>query len=118
MLTPDTSRQEDAPNPLEQVVTKVVALEDENLQLKHAVHAHATVDQAIGVILALGGLTPDEGWDVLRSISQRTNIKLRHVAELIIEWARTGDLCSDIRRELEQHLGLGTRAVRDDGQDT
>ncbi|MEW1567942.1 ANTAR domain-containing protein [Streptomyces sp. NPDC093509] len=55
----------------------------------------------------MGELTPDQGWDVLREISQHTNIKLRHVSELLIEWARTGNLCTDIRtgldRQLKQH---------------
>ncbi|WP_343244919.1 ANTAR domain-containing protein [Streptomyces sp. SID14478] len=68
--------------------------------------AHARVDQAIGVVLAVGELTPDESWVVLRAVSQNTNIKLRHVAELLIEWACTGHLCTDIRRELERQLGL------------
>ncbi|MET8292015.1 ANTAR domain-containing protein [Streptomyces sp. NPDC005132] len=62
------------------------------------------MDQAIGVILAIGHLTPEQGWDVLRGISKATGIKLRHVSELIIDWARTGQLCSDIRTELDQRL--------------
>ncbi|MEW1567939.1 ANTAR domain-containing protein [Streptomyces sp. NPDC093509] len=83
---------------------RVSDLQEENAQLQHAVHAHAVVDQAIGVILAVGHLTPDQGWDVLREISQHTNIKLRHVAELIIEWARTGTLRTEVRTELERQL--------------
>ncbi|MFD5518837.1 hypothetical protein [Streptomyces sp. NPDC127066] len=35
--------------------------------------------QAIGVVLAIGQPTPEQGWDVLREVSQRTDIKLRHV---------------------------------------
>ncbi|MER7983631.1 ANTAR domain-containing protein [Streptomyces sp. NPDC095817] len=58
----------------------------------------------MGVLLAAGRLTPDQGWNVLREISQHTNIKLRHVAELIIDWARTGNLCTDIRTELDRQL--------------
>ncbi|WP_405918342.1 ANTAR domain-containing protein [Streptomyces sp. NBC_00728] len=67
------------------------------------------VDQAIGVVLAIGHLTPEQGWDVLREISQRTNIKLRHVSELIIDWARTGKLCTDVRTELERQLAQYTQ---------
>lgn len=84
----------------------VLRLADENLQLRKAVRSHAVVDQAIGVILAVGQLTPEQGWDVLRSTSQNTNIKLRHVAELIVDWARTGQLPTEIRSQLEQQLGL------------
>ncbi|MFC9460833.1 ANTAR domain-containing protein [Streptomyces sp. NPDC058430] len=45
------------------------------------------VDQATGVLVAVGRLSLAEGWDVLREVSMHTNIKLRHVAELLIEWA-------------------------------
>ncbi|MET8413374.1 ANTAR domain-containing protein [Streptomyces sp. NPDC005195] len=95
------------PSPPEDSADEVLRLEDENLQLKQAVRSHAVVDQAIGVILAVGRLTPDQGWDTLRSISQNTNVKLRNVAELIVEWARTGQLPSEIRGQLEHELGLG-----------
>ncbi|MFD9404790.1 ANTAR domain-containing protein [Streptomyces sp. NPDC060011] len=82
------------------------SLRDENAQLQEAVHAHAVVDQAIGVFLAAGRLTPDQGWQVLREVSQRTNTKLRHVSELIIDGARTGRLPADIRAELDSQLAL------------
>ncbi|MFF3420420.1 ANTAR domain-containing protein [Streptomyces sp. NPDC002698] len=82
----------------------VEELQGENAQLHEAMRSHAVVDQAIGVVLAVGQLTPEQGWNVLREISQRTNIKLRHVSELIIEWARTGKLCTDVRTELERQL--------------
>ncbi|MFD5721467.1 ANTAR domain-containing protein [Streptomyces sp. NPDC127036] len=84
-------------------------LREENAQLQQAVHSHAVIDQAIGVLLAVGELTPDQGWDVLREVSQRTNIKLRHVSGLLIEWARTGNLCADIRTELDRQLAQYTR---------
>ncbi|MFE2537277.1 ANTAR domain-containing protein [Streptomyces sp. NPDC059371] len=83
---------------------RVGELENQNARLQEAVRSHAVVDQAIGVVLAVGRLTPDQGWDILREISQRTNIKLRHVAELIIDWAQTGQLCTDIRTELDKQL--------------
>lgn len=86
------------------VTARLRELEGENIQLQEALRSHAVVDQAIGVVLALGGLTPHEGWHVLRTISQRTNIKLRNVAELVIEWARTEELPPDIRNELERQL--------------
>ncbi|MEY2242184.1 ANTAR domain-containing protein [Streptomyces sp. BF23-18] len=85
-------------------MARVRELEGENSQLQEALRSHAVVDQAIGVVLALGGLTPHEAWHVLRAVSQRTNVKLRNVAELVIEWARTEELRPDIRDELEQQL--------------
>ncbi|WP_413755448.1 ANTAR domain-containing protein [Streptomyces sp. MMBL 11-3] len=91
---------------------RVEELQDENAQLQEAVRSHAVVDQAIGVVIALGRLTPDQGWRVLREISQRTNVKLRDVARLLIDWARTGRLDDGIRTELEQQLGR-VRSARD-----
>ncbi|MFF1519494.1 ANTAR domain-containing protein [Streptomyces sp. NPDC058305] len=67
------------PASFEQAARHVAELKDENAHLQQAVHAHAVIDQAIGVLLAAGGLTPDQGWNALREVSQRTNTKLRHV---------------------------------------
>ncbi|WP_225834265.1 ANTAR domain-containing protein [Streptomyces sp. NK08204] len=83
---------------------RILALQAEVDQLKEAVASHAVVDQAIGMIVALGRVTPDEGWQVLKDISQHTNIKLRNVAELILIWGRRGDIPSDIRAALEDAL--------------
>jgi hypothetical protein len=87
-----------------EVVEEIVELREEVDQLKEAVTSHATVDQAIGMMVALGRVTPDEGWAVLREVSQRTNIKLRNIAELILIWGRNGDLPSDVRAPLEEAL--------------
>ncbi|MFG3203462.1 ANTAR domain-containing protein [Streptomyces sp. NPDC048192] len=73
-------------------------------QLKEAVTSHAVVDQAIGMVVAWGRVTPDQGWEVLKEVSQHTNIKLRNVAELILVWARRGDIPPEIRAELEDAL--------------
>ncbi|MEU7342264.1 ANTAR domain-containing protein, partial [Streptomyces sp. NPDC007074] len=61
-LTSDTSEQ----------------LQNENAQLKETMRTHAVVDQAVGIILAMGQLTPEEGRDVLDGVSETTGIKLRH----------------------------------------
>jgi hypothetical protein len=79
-------------------------LEDEVAQLRQAVASHAVIDQAIGVVVAVGRTTPAEAWDVLREVSMCTNIKLRHVAELVVEWGQTGRLEAGIRDELSLRL--------------
>lgn len=73
-------------------------------QLKEAVASHAVVDQAIGMMVALGRVTPDEGWEVLKEVSQHTNIKLRNIAELILIWGRRGDIPPDVCAALEDAL--------------
>ncbi|MET7520297.1 ANTAR domain-containing protein [Streptomyces sp. NPDC005480] len=70
------------------------------------------VDQAAGVLIAVGRMTSAEAWDVLRETSMRTDIKLRHVAELLVEWGRSGVLCADIRTELDRQLAQRGRAPR------
>ncbi|MFZ3598173.1 ANTAR domain-containing protein [Streptomyces sp. BH104] len=72
--------------------------------MKKAVTSHAVVDQAIGVVIAVGGVTSAEAWDVLREVSMRTNTRLRLVAGQLISWPRTRELDPVIRAELERQL--------------
>ncbi|MEU0898504.1 ANTAR domain-containing protein [Streptomyces massasporeus] len=83
---------------------RIFALQEEVQQLKEAVASHAVVDQAIGMVVALGRISPDQGWAVLKEVSQHTNIKLRNVAELILVWGRTGVMPEEIRAALEDAL--------------
>jgi hypothetical protein len=83
---------------------RIFRLQEEIDQLKEAVASHAVVDQAIGMVVALGRVTPDEGWEVLKEVSQHTNIKLRNVADLILVWGRTGDMPEELRVELAEAL--------------
>ncbi|MGW5657893.1 ANTAR domain-containing protein [Streptomyces humi] len=83
---------------------RILHLQEEVDQLKEAVTSHAVVDQAIGMVVALGRVTPDEGWAVLKEVSQHTNIKLRNVADLILVWGRSGDMPPEIRAELADAL--------------
>ncbi|GHI97500.1 ANTAR domain-containing protein [Streptomyces olivaceus] len=79
-------------------------LQEQVRQLKEAVVSHAVVDQAIGVVVVLGSVSPDEGWIVLKEVSQHTNIKLRNVAETMLIWGRTGVMPQEIRAALEDTL--------------
>ncbi|MFF5654245.1 ANTAR domain-containing protein [Streptomyces collinus] len=83
---------------------RIFALQEEVQQLKEAVVSHAVVDQAIGMVVALGRISPDQGWAVLKEVSQHTNIKLRNVAEMILVWGRTGVMPEEIRAALEDAL--------------
>lgn len=93
-------------------------LEDEVDQLKRAVRSHATVDQAIGVVLAVGRMSPEEAWDVIRQVSMRTNTKLRDVSEEIVTWGCTGSLESGLRVELERQLCRREQADNESGSRT
>ncbi|MEU5312548.1 ANTAR domain-containing protein [Streptomyces sp. NPDC021562] len=91
-----------------------LAVENERLeaecgQLQRAVTSHATIDQAIGVVVVLGRLPPEEAWRVLQDVSQRTNTKLATVAQHILAFAQGGDLPpaerSELRRALSRYRG-------------
>ncbi|WP_433917495.1 ANTAR domain-containing protein [Streptomyces canus] len=76
-------------------------LEQENAQLRHAVGSHATVDQAIGVLVATRRIPPAAGFEVLREVSQHTNIKLHTVAETLIAWGLGQPLPERVDQELD-----------------
>ncbi|MEV6963293.1 ANTAR domain-containing protein [Streptomyces sp. NPDC051207] len=84
---------------------RIRQLEDKVAQLEQAVDSHAVIDQAIGVLVAVGRMTPAEAWDVLRETSMCTNIKVRHVADLVVTWGASGRLAADIRQQLAMRLG-------------
>ncbi|MEU6320414.1 ANTAR domain-containing protein [Streptomyces sp. NPDC047009] len=94
---PGAVQELDTPDRIRQLETQVA-------QLQQAVTSHAAIDQAMGVIVAVGRMTPDEAWDALRETSMCTNIKLRHVAELVVVWGRDGVLAAEIREELSVRL--------------
>ncbi|MET7746549.1 ANTAR domain-containing protein [Streptomyces sp. NPDC005385] len=79
-------------------------LSEECTQLHRAVSSHATVDQAIGALLVLGRIGPEDSWDVLRETSQHTNRKLHVVAAEVLAFGRGGTLPDDIRVALEAAL--------------
>ncbi|MFF3362627.1 ANTAR domain-containing protein [Streptomyces misionensis] len=83
---------------------RIAAMRAEIEQLRQAVSSHAVVDQAIGMVVALGRVTPEQGWEVLREVSQHTNIKLRSVAELVLIWGRLGEMPPEIAAALENAL--------------
>ncbi|MFF3737958.1 ANTAR domain-containing protein [Streptomyces sp. NPDC002566] len=88
----------------EQSEERIAALEAEVDQLQRAVASHAVVDQAIGVVIAVGRLRPEQGWEVLKEISQHTNTKLREVAEYVVQGAHCGWLPDEIHHALVSAL--------------
>ncbi|MGH3915070.1 MAG: GAF and ANTAR domain-containing protein [Pseudonocardiaceae bacterium] len=53
--------------------------------LRTALASRSVIDQAIGIIMAQQHSTPEQAFTVLRTISQRRNIKLRVVATELVE---------------------------------
>ncbi|MFB7505551.1 ANTAR domain-containing protein [Streptomyces broussonetiae] len=82
-------------------LARIAALETEVAQLRHAITAHATVDQAMGVVIACSGATPETAWEILRDVSQHTNIRLREIAEHIRQWPHCERLPEEVRHALD-----------------
>ncbi|MGF0175986.1 ANTAR domain-containing protein [Streptomyces sp. Marseille-Q5077] len=93
----------------ESLQAEVERLRTENQQLRQAIPAHAVVDQAIGVLTALVQITPNDGFTVLREVSQHTNIKLHQVAEETLKHAQGAPLPEVLLSEL--HAALTRHAV-------
>jgi AmiR/NasT family two-component response regulator len=93
---------------------EVERLRTENEQLRQAIPAHAVVDQAIGVLTALGQISPYDGFTVLREISQHTNIKLNQVAEEILKHAQGAALPDVLLGELHAALARHSGGERPD----
>ena len=87
-----------------------------NGQLEQAVTSHAVIDQAMGAVAALGRIPPEEAWRVLRDVSQRTNIKVRVVAEHVLAFVQGDELPeperAELRRAIDRYATLRRQATR------
>jgi metal-dependent hydrolase (beta-lactamase superfamily II) len=88
----------------ESLLTKISDLQTEIGQLQEAIVSHTVIDHAIGVVITLGGLRPDQGFEVLREVSQHTNIKLRQISEQLVNWVHSEQLPDEIRNALDRAL--------------
>lgn len=61
----------------------LMLLQQEIEQLRQAITSRPVIDQARGILMAVHSCTSDQAWDILRDASQRSNTKLRTVAEAI-----------------------------------
>lgn len=56
-------------------------------RLEDALHSRAVIDQAVGILMERERLGPEEAFQMLRSASQKLNVKLRMIATEIVESA-------------------------------
>jgi GAF domain-containing protein len=59
-------------------------------RLQQAMRSRATIEHAVGILLASGGRTPEEAFQLLVRASQRENRKLRDIAAAIVDRAIEG----------------------------
>jgi anti-anti-sigma factor len=72
----------------------------EVVQLRRAMQTRPTIDLARGVLMASFGLSPEDAWEVLVAVSQRTNTKLHRLADDLIGAVRGGPLTEQVRHEV------------------
>lgn len=73
-------------------------------QLKHALDSRAIIDQARGMVMALGPCTPEHAWQALVETSQRSNTKLRIVATDLVATTDGRQLPGPVHRALSAAL--------------
>jgi GAF domain-containing protein len=56
--------------------------------LRIALSSRSVIDQAIGIVMAQQGSSPEDAFAILRAMSQRRNIKLRHIAAELVDATR------------------------------
>jgi anti-anti-sigma factor len=72
----------------------------EVVQLKRAMRTRPVIDLARGVLMATFGLSPEDAWSVLVTVSQNANVKLHHLAEDMVATVRGEPLPESLRRHL------------------
>jgi anti-anti-sigma factor len=81
----------------------------ELVQLRRALQTRPVIDLARGVLMASFALSPQDAWNVLVTVSQKTNTKLHHVAEDLVA-AVNGDAPPG---PLRQELAAAVTAVKE-----
>ena len=73
-----------------------------NQAVSDSAESRATIEQAIGVVMAAYGLDSDQSFEMLTWWSQNKNVKIRELATRLIDTASHGRLShSDLRKELD-----------------
>jgi hypothetical protein len=83
--TERTSWSAPAPRHTTYGVDAAAALTEENQQLREALQTRCVIEQAKGVLMAQRRCGPQEAFDVLVTLSQDTNVKLRDVARAFLD---------------------------------
>ncbi|MEU6394081.1 ANTAR domain-containing protein [Streptomyces sp. NPDC046939] len=85
-------------------------------QLRRAMQSRGTIDMARGVLVAAFGISPQDAWEALVDVSQRTNMKLHLVAQHLVD-STSGDrpLPKTVQSQLSAVIArLEARSARTD----
>jgi hypothetical protein len=78
----------------------IVGLREQVDRLERAVVSRTVVDQAIGVVMALEGLRPEQALGILTEVSRTADVKLRTVAEQVLGAVQGTNLPEETGRAL------------------
>ena len=103
-----------------EISARLVELETEVAQLKEALARRQQIGVATGLIAQRFGMDPDRAWSLLVRLSQNAHVKVRDIAQALIN-AHCGSVGpgeAKIISAIELHLPDGVRliAVSGDGQ--
>ncbi|MEY2241999.1 ANTAR domain-containing protein [Streptomyces sp. BF23-18] len=91
-------------------------LRAEVIDLKRAMWSRPVIDLARGVLMASFGVNDEDAWSVLVEVSQRSNTKLRLVAEKLVA-AVTGDpLPGPLRQQISEAVARTSADPQGSGQ--
>jgi ANTAR domain len=102
------------------ISSRVVELEAEIAQLKDALTRRQQIGVATGLLAQRFAISPERAWSLLVRLSQNGHVKVREIAEAVID-AHCGRLDpskAKLLSSLEKHLPEGVRLVQTpaDGQ--
>ncbi|MET8026891.1 ANTAR domain-containing protein [Streptomyces avermitilis] len=80
----------------------VVDLRIEVGQLRRALQTRPVIDLARGVLMASFGLSAEDAWTVLVTVSQHTNTKLHRIAEELVNTVQGAPLPEPLQRQLAE----------------
>ncbi|MDA4110554.1 ANTAR domain-containing response regulator [Mycolicibacterium holsaticum] len=93
--------------------TDTERLQREVAQLRDKLAGQPVIEQAKGMLMQTFGLSSEQAFDVLRVLSQDSNVRLRRVACCVVDyWTRCGPRPDfDAAAEFLQTLRTGLRAT-------
>ncbi|MFJ2829256.1 ANTAR domain-containing protein [Streptomyces sp. NPDC087263] len=84
-------------------------MEQELQQLRQAMESRPAIDMARGVLVKVFRCPREEAWRIMVRVSQNSNVKVRNVAEVLLETVQGEPFPDDLR----PHLVAAVQAVCD-----
>jgi hypothetical protein len=96
---------------------RVAELEIEVAQLKEALERRRQIGVATGLLAQRFAISPDRAWSLLVRLSQNGHVKVRDIAEALINahCGMVGPAEAKIMSVIELHLPDGVRLIPDSG---